>query len=273
MHGIPAALWDEVRLAGHRLLMLDYDGTLAPFRAAREQAVPWPRSLVRLRAVSVAAHTRVAIVSGRPLAELIPLLGPLDADLVGEHGWERRDRGGDIRREPLPVPLRAELEAAAARAEANGWAGRLERKRAALVLHVRDLTPARARDVLARAAEAWSGPASRGQLRLDRIDGGLELRACAHDKGTAVRRLLSRHAPGTLAVFVGDDLTDEAAFAVVREHGFGVRVGERPRDSLAEASLPSYRAVPAFLDAWLAAVGGSSGIPRRRTRRRLRPAR
>lgn len=256
--GIPTALWDEVRHAGHRLLMLDYDGTLAPFRTAREQAVPWPRSLERVRAIAAAAHTTVAIVSGRPLAELIPLLGPLDAEFVGEHGWERRDRGGDIVREPLPAPLRAQLEAAAAQAEAHGWAARLERKRTALVLHVRDLPPARSRDVLARAAEAWSAPALPPQFRLERIDGGLELRACGHDKGTAVRRLLSRQAPGTLAVFVGDDLTDEAAFAVVREHGFGVRVGERPRDSLAQASLPSYRAVPAFLDAWLAAVAPSS---------------
>jgi trehalose-phosphatase len=258
LQGIPTALWREVRLAGHRLLMLDYDGTLAPFRAAREEAVPWPRSLERLRAITAGAHTAVAVVSGRPVAALLSLLGPLDADVVGEHGWERRDRGGDTAREPLPAPLRAQLDAARARAEAHGWGGRLERKRSGLVLHVRDLPPARARDVLERGAEAWSGPASHPQLRLDQIDGGLELRARGHDKGTAVRRLLSRQAPGTLAVFVGDDVSDEAAFAVVREHGFGVRVGERSRDSLAQAALPSYRAVPAFLDAWLAAVGGSS---------------
>jgi len=98
MQGIPATLWHELKHAGQRLLMLDYDGTLAPFRAAREQAVPWPRSLARLHAVTAAARTSVAIVSGRPLDELRPLLGPLDADLVGEHGWERRDRGGDIGR-------------------------------------------------------------------------------------------------------------------------------------------------------------------------------
>ena len=249
--GIPAALWREVGLAEHRVLMLDYDGTLAPFRVVRDDAVPLPRSLELLRSITASAHTSVGIVSGRPIEELMRLLGPLAAALMGEHGWERRDRDGDIVREPLPAPIREKLDAAEAIARAQGWGERLERKRAGLVLHTRGLQSGEVHDIVARCAHAWLEPAAHPQMRLDRIDGGLELRARGHDKGTAARWLLSRHAPGTLGVFVGDDLTDEDAFKVVRERGFGVRVGDSSRGSLAQAWLPSYRSVPAFLGEWL----------------------
>jgi trehalose-phosphatase len=255
LNGIPGALWREVSLATHRLLMLDYDGTLAPFHEVRDEALPWPRSLELLRAIAAGAHTTVAIVSGRPLDDLLRLLGPLDAERVGEHGWERRERGGDIVREPLPAPLRRLLDAAEASARAEGWGERLERKRASLVLHVRDLPPAQARDAIARCERSWLEPASHPGLRLDLIDGGLELRARGHDKGSTVRRLLSRQAPGTLGVFVGDDVSDEDAFAAVGGRGFGVRVGKRSSDSLARAWLPSYEDVPGFLEAWLEAAG------------------
>src|SRR6516225_3975371 len=92
--GIPARLWTRVSCAPHRLLMLDYDGTLAPFRVARGQAAPPARVLKRLGRLARAAHTRVAVVSGRPIDELDPLLGALPIALFGEHGWEERGLDG-----------------------------------------------------------------------------------------------------------------------------------------------------------------------------------
>jgi trehalose-phosphatase len=254
-NGVPAVLWREVSLAEHRLLMLDYDGTLAPFHRLPDEALPWPRSLELLRAIAARAHTDVGMLSGRPVDELLRLLGPLDAELVGEHGWERRERGGGIVREPLPRALRLSLDAAEAGARAQGWAGQLERKRTGLVLHVRGLPPSHALDLVARCEAAWSEAASHPGLRLDRIDGGLELRARGQDKGTAVLRLLSRRPPGTLGVFLGDDVSDEDAFAALRGRGFGVRVGGRSRESHARGWLDSYREVPGFLETWLARAG------------------
>ncbi len=58
----PIALWREVERAPRRLLLLDYDGTLAAFRTDRAAATPEPRALAALERLSRAGHTRIAIV-------------------------------------------------------------------------------------------------------------------------------------------------------------------------------------------------------------------
>lgn len=254
---IPDQLWRLVSLATRRLLMLDFDGTLAPFTVARDAARPLPRSLELLARIAGAGGTDLAIVSGRPVSDLERLLGPVPVLLVGDHGWEVRENGGEVVRHPLPPAARETLDEAERRARAAGWSEQLERKRPAVVLHTRALPPERARDVEERCAAAWQPLAEAGHVRLDRIDRGLELRARGHDKGAVVRSLLSRSPVGTLAVFVGDDVTDEDAFEAVRDHGFGVRVGGTGRTTMAMGLLPSVEAVADFLEAWLAVLGSA----------------
>jgi trehalose 6-phosphate phosphatase len=72
------------------------------------------------------------------------------------------------------------------------------------------------------------------------------------DKGTALRELLEKSDPGTLAVYIGDDLTDEDAFREVRNRGFGVRLGRTERPSLARGRIESFEAMEEFLDRWRA---------------------
>ncbi|HKQ62118.1 MAG TPA: trehalose-phosphatase, partial [Candidatus Polarisedimenticolaceae bacterium] len=101
--GVPQRLWERAAAARHRLLMLDYDGTLAPFRIDRDQAHPLPAALAALEAIAaVPGGTQLAIVSGRPVRALEQLLGPLRATLVGEHGWEMRVPGEERVEQPLP---------------------------------------------------------------------------------------------------------------------------------------------------------------------------
>ena len=64
-----------VALASGRLLMLDYDGTLAPFHDERDSAFPYPGVAATLQDIIRGGHTRVVIVSGRGVDDLIPLLG------------------------------------------------------------------------------------------------------------------------------------------------------------------------------------------------------
>lgn len=256
LEGIPRAAWEAARAAPHRLLMLDYDGTLAPFHAIRSEAVPPPDTLRLLHRLARRGDTTVAIVSGRPAREVEALLGPLDVTIVGEHGWERRDPGGARVEHHPPAAVARALARAAHAAEARGWGSHLERKRASIVLHVRGL-PEDEAGRMARECEAmWSGAARTPGLRLSPVHGGLELRAAARDKGTAARELIARCAPGTLAVYAGDDATDEDAFAVVRDTGIGIRVGADTRASLAGARLPGVPDVTAFLARWLEIVAG-----------------
>ena len=254
LEGVPARLWKMVVLAPHRLLMLDYDGTLAPFVADRQAALPLPRTLQLVRRIASQPNTSVAIVSGRPLQEVERLVKPVPAVFVGEHGWERRGPDGSILQQPLRRSVAAAIDEAERIAVARGWGELIERKRSAVVLHTRSLPRDRARALCEQCASAWEGLAQAVQVTVDLIDGGVELRARGRSKGTAVLSLLSQSPFGTLGVFVGDDVTDEDAFDVVRDWGFGIRVGDCSRPSLATGRIPSCEAVPAFLEEWLTVV-------------------
>ena len=254
--GVPAELWTSVERASHRLLMLDYDGTIAPFTTDRLAAFPPPDTVALLQRVASRPHTTVAIVSGRPLQEVERLLGSCPAIFVGEHGWERR--GPDLRL-LQPTPSRsvvAAIDEAERTARARGWGALLERKRSAVVLHTRSLPGDRARAVREQCVSAWEDLVVAGPLAMDRIDGGVEFRAHARNKGTAVLSLMSQSPLGTLGVFLGDDVTDEDAFEVVRDWGYGIRVGDSGTASLASGRIPSCDAVPVFLEEWLAVVDG-----------------
>ncbi len=256
LEGIPARLWQAVAMAPHRLLMLDYDGTLAPFSADRARALPPERSRELLERLAARPGTTVAIVSGRPLGDLQRLTGPLPVTLVGEHGWELRDARGAVLRHPPSAQQAALLERADLAARGHGLGARLERKHASLVLHTRGLSPDEAAALQREATRLWRHATASGGARLDRIERGLELRLRGHDKGTAVATLRSRVPAGTLAVYVGDEATDEDAFGAIRDGGFGVRVGDPGRPTRATAWLPDPAGVTAFLEEWLRVTGG-----------------
>jgi trehalose-phosphatase len=238
--------------------MLDYDGTLAPFQPARDLAVPLPRSRELLSAIAGLPGMQVAIVSGRPIAELERWLGPLPATLVGEHGWEMREPDGTLTRHPLPTALVEQLDRAKRAAGERGLGERLERKRTGIVLHTRGLAAGRAHELEEQVWTLWRAAEDGGAVFRQRTDGGVELRARGRDKGSAVRSLVSRAPAGTLAVYVGDDATDEDAFAAVRDRGFGVRVGEGDRPTQAFARLPTSGSVVDFLEEWLRRAGDES---------------
>jgi len=257
MRGWQRDLWRELAAPGQRLMMFDYDGTLAPFRVNRAHAVLSPAMRQALRRLARLPRHRLAIVSGRSLSELTRLVGTLPVTVVGEHGWEERAANGRIRRAQLPARTAIALAQAAARADDLGLGRHLERKRTAIVLHVRGIPVARARAEIRRALRAWKPLVRAGGLRLDEIVGGVELRAVGHDKGEVVTRLLAKSPRPDLAVYVGDDTTDEDAFAALRFHGVGVRVGVRHRLTRAIGTLASPTAVRVFLDEWWKRARGS----------------
>jgi len=226
--GIPPGLWRRIRRARHRLLMLDYDGTLAPLTVERAEARPAAATVTSLRALAARPRTRVVIVSGRPLRELERLLGAIPVHRIGEHGWEERRLRGRIVRHRLPAAAALALEQAERIARRRGWSAHLERKRSGLVIHTRVLAPPRARALARAARAAWAAIAPGGGLKLEPIHGGIELRAAARNKGSVARALASEAPRGTLAVYVGDDRTDEDAFQALRAadpNAVTVRVG------------------------------------------------
>lgn len=251
--------WDEffARLADspRRLLMLDYDGTLAPLRVARDLARPYPGVCRALRGIQADGGTRLALVSGRAAEEVVRLLGLNPAPEVwGCHGWERMRPGREAAPPQLPSAARRGLAQGRARLEEAGLLRRLESKPAALAVHWRGLGLARARRVAALARAAWAPLAAAGGLQLRPFAGGLELRAAGRDKGHAVRTLLRECGPRTVAAYLGDDLTDEDAFRAIAGRGLGVLVRRRPRASAAAARLVPPAQLLRFLELWRAAA-------------------
>jgi trehalose-phosphatase len=247
---------DLLRAAPARVLLLDYDGTLAPFRVERDRATPYDGVREALRGLLAAGHTRVVVISGRTINDLRPLLAvEPPPELWGTHGWERKEVGGRLRIRELEGAQRAGLVRAwrALTVEPN----RIEVKPASVAVHVRGLSAHESERVLAAAREAWSGIAREAGLALHPFDGGLELRARGWDKGDAVRAVLAQEPRGTAVAYLGDDLTDEDAFHALDELavGEGVRAlgvlvrGER-RETRARVWLRPPEELLAFLERW-----------------------
>jgi trehalose-phosphatase len=233
-----------------RALLLDYDGTLAPFHEDVSQALPYPEVAAVLRHVAASAGTRIVIVSGRRLEDL---RGPLailpHAEVWASHGWEWAAGGKTDRHVPAKATREALVRARTLVQPLLAVGARLETKIASLALHWRGLQAAECLRIHSAALEAWE-PFDGAELALLPFDGGLEIRARGHDKGDAVRAVMSG-TPGAVAAYLGDDTTDEDAFRAIRPFGLGVLVRKHRRLTNARLWLSSPAEVTAFLERWV----------------------
>jgi trehalose 6-phosphate phosphatase len=213
--------------AGNWALFLDVDGTLLDHADSPDAVSVEPALRALLARLLAATRGALALVSGRPVADLARLFAPLEIPAAGQHGTERRAADGSVHRH---APPRARLREAASRLArlAAPHAGLLlEDKGMTLALHYRR-APALAGRVERemRAVAAALGDAF--ELQAGKFV--WELKPSGRDKGVAIAEFL-REAPfrGRLPVFLGDDLTDEQGFALVnRLGGHSVKVGPGP---------------------------------------------
>jgi trehalose-phosphatase len=247
--GLPA-FWTEVAATSNTALFLDYDGTLAPFQLDRMSARPLEGVIEALLQIIDASDTHLFIVSGRPTDEIVHLAGDLGLTIVGSHGWEWHRPGLGQSRAAVSAEQERLLSAAHAYAIGLLGAERVERKAASVAAHLRNLD---ASDVnIAREALAanWLAEAGAGVVELRPFNGGLELRALGRHKGIAVTELLAELPTDTLAVYLGDDETDEDAFRALAGFGYGIKIGEDALPTAAQGRLPSCAAALRFLLDW-----------------------
>jgi trehalose-phosphatase len=249
VQGLPQ-FWDALAEAPHAALFLDYDGTLAPFQVDRMAAKPLEGVIETLLQIVASARTHLFIVSGRPTHEIMHLAGDLGLTVVGGHGWEWHRPGAGLTRAEVSAEQERLLSAAHAFAIGLLGAERVERKVASVAAHLRALPVHQATAVREALSAHWLAEVGDGAVELRSFDGGLELRALGRHKGIAVTELLAELPEDTLAVYLGDDETDEDAFSALRECGFGIRVGNGERPTAATGKLRSCADVPRFLLDW-----------------------
>jgi len=233
------------------VLLLDYDGTLAPFLVDRQQAVPYVGMAELLQEIADNGRTRLVIVTGRDAREIGPLLGlRTSLEVWGAHGLQRLRPDGTC--EMPEIPLRAE----AALDEARGWLRYQgledlgEIKPGSIAVHWRALGKTKASLLRGRILLGWFPIAERGCLRLLEFDGGVEIRMPDLDKGDAVRIVLAEVGPGVPVAYLGDDATDEHAFRALGDHGLTVLVRPERRRTSAQAWLKPPEELIEFLTRW-----------------------
>ena len=203
------------------LVGCDYDGTLAPLVEDPAAAGPLPEAVAAVRALAALPQTVVAVISGRALRDLATLSRlPSEVHLVGSHGSEF-DLGFIQRLAPelheLHGRLLAELQAIS-RAHPGI---RLESKPASIAVHVRGVDHALSEPALEAVR---TGPGSWPEVYVTNGKDVIELSILATDKGAAVTALRVQ-ASASAVLYLGDDITDENAFARLHGPDVGVKIG------------------------------------------------
>jgi trehalose 6-phosphate phosphatase len=245
------------RLAGarQRLLLVDYDGTVAPFHPSPERAIPYPRVAQALNRICRAPDTRVVMVSGRRLSDLRGALATIRfCEAWAAHGWQRFKAGGERFDFQPPYEAHRQLHLAEARARQLRLDGaRIELKLASVAVHWRGLTREAVAPWREELIAAWNF-LDWPLLELMEFDGGIELRIRGRSKGDAVRQVLAESGPGAVCAYLGDDRTDEDAFAALNGQGLAVLVRPSLRQTRADLWLAPPRELTQFLERWCTAT-------------------
>lgn len=217
------------------LVASDFDGTLSEIVARGDLARPVEGAIDALRALTLQPGFDVALISGRALADLRQRCPVPGCWYLGGHGNERQAPADTIDAGTLPdesalasapfgAPMTPELRQLAeeAKRQMAAWPGAvLEVKPASVAIHYRHVPH------LGEPIEAWAA----AQVSADsfRVISGKRIVELipvqARHKGHAVQEL--RQQLGCdIALYFGDDTTDEDVFRLHDPAIIGVHVGE-----------------------------------------------
>lgn len=244
--GAIAARFEAKRVA----LFFDYDGTLTPIVKRPELA--FMAEEMRETVANLAKLCPVAVVSGRDRADVeqfvqlktIFYAGSHGFDIAGPDGQRMQQRQGEAF-----VPLLRKAEADVRQGLGDMEGALVESKKYAFAIHYRLVSPAdkeRLDQVVDEVAGRYAELRKKGGKMVYEILPDLDW-----DKGKAVNWLieaLDLDHPDVLPFYLGDDLTDEDAFAVLQQKGIGILVADEPKQTKATYVLRDVDEVKVFLD-------------------------
>jgi trehalose 6-phosphate synthase/phosphatase len=230
-----------------RLLLLDYDGTLAPFAARPQDAAPPPRVLEVLARLGDDPKTNVTILSGRDRNSLERWLGCLPVTLVAEHGaWAKESPGR---------PWKATTS------EDSGWKDRIrpiletfkdwvpgsliEEKTLSLAWHYRNAEASIGTMAAKELVDALSNLLSNSGIEVLQGNRVVEVKSASVTKGAFYLKFLAQ-GRWDFVLGIGDDWTDETLFRALPDTAYSIKVGPAP--TAARFSVPSQAAVLELLE-------------------------
>jgi trehalose-phosphatase len=248
----------RLRLAPRWLLCLDFDGTLAEFVGEPDEARLSPQTERALRALAERESVFLAIVSGRDRADLQRRVGISGLIYAGNHGLDISGPGF-LFVEPTAASRVDELHklARVLASRLQGIEGAIvEDKGLTVSIHYR-MVPEPACEEVRRVVHAILAGANHPFVLVagEKVH---EIRPrVSWTKGSAVAWIRDRLGkPEPLPIYVGDDATDEDAFAALRQDGIAVKV--RPGgETAARYTLDDPAEVRKFLE-WLDEVQRSA---------------
>jgi len=209
--------------ASRRLLVFDYDGTLAGFKNDPEEAYPEEDLLHFLKKAASDKKNLIIITSGRDKDTLERWFGNLNIDLVAEHGAAYKENG-EWKELIQNVEWDDEIIHILNEFADKTHGSRIEIKKTALVWHFRNVD-----DWLAILREqqlinALIAPCNRHGLQMMRGNKILEIKYPMYTKGNEIKKRLSEERYDFILA-MGDDVTDEDMFMEVPSNGYSIKIG------------------------------------------------
>lgn len=235
-------------------LFFDVDGTLVAIEQEPEAVVVSEALRTLLERLMARTNGAFALVSGRSIEQLDRLFRPFTFSASGLHGLERRLLPGGVTA-ALPKSTSMDAVRAALEAFTKDHPGTfVEDKGLTLALHYRMAAEHRE-----KAAALVRDLADSDPENLVLLEGKMvfEFKPPGFDKGRAIADFM-QETPfrGRRPIFAGDDVTDEAGFAVINEmQGIAVKIGVDERATAAAYGLADVEATLAWLDRLAAGSG------------------
>ena len=214
-------------ISSRLMVLVDFDGTIAHFTVDPSRAATEPSACQALNTLATLPLTDVSIVSGRALGDLRERCRDLNGvRFVGSHGAEYiTEQARTLTPEQSAVLERAVSTAQSLGARVPGTI--IERKPFGVVLHVRGALSEAGDSIIAEFQHQLRDICVGAFIEGNRV---IEYTVVSTSKGSAVERLRKEFAPLHILA-IGDDVTDETAFAALSPTDFSIKVGSGPSNA------------------------------------------
>jgi len=243
----PDRFWSEMRTADSCLLMIDYDGTIAPFQINPALAYPFPGVIELLRKIQQLPGNLVAIISGRTLSELKNFVEIDGIHYFGSYGMEEEvDSHQEFSR--LSEEEKAILDQGRKEIKNADMQAYLEEKPYSIAFHIRGVKDGS--KLISHVLQLWKPLEKTGLTSIIHFNGGVEL-STGRRKDFAIQRMMAKAPAQAFAVYIGDDAPDEPAFKAVNQAGWGIKIGSREHPTSAKLFLNNFQELSNFLKRWI----------------------